>query len=160
MNFKVFSICRMVIQSRRPGPSTLAICPLCKVAIEFSLPIESESTYTVKCYSCQEETDFLASNLNANNSKQHQAPPNHSKQKPKRTPSSASGTGIGNLQDEAPVDTGYYELLGVSPTASSAAIKKAYYLAAMKCHPDKNLDDPEAEAKFKDISEAYQGIQK
>jgi hypothetical protein len=48
--------------------------------------------------------------------------------------------------------------LGVDVKATAAQIKKAYYLKAMKFHPDKNPDDPAAEEKFKSISEAYQGM--
>jgi molecular chaperone DnaJ len=51
--------------------------------------------------------------------------------------------------------TDYYELLGVSRDASEADLKKAYRKLAVKYHPDKNPGDTEAEAKFKDISEAY-----
>lgn len=50
----------------------------------------------------------------------------------------------------------FYDLLGVSPNASTSDIRKAYYIKAMKCHPDKNRDNPEAETRFKEISEAYQ----
>ena len=51
--------------------------------------------------------------------------------------------------------TDYYELLGVSRDASEADLKKAYRKLAVKYHPDKNPGDAAAEAKFKEISEAY-----
>lgn len=51
----------------------------------------------------------------------------------------------------------YYEILGVTKTASDAEIKSAYRKAALKWHPDRNADNKkEAEAKFKEINEAYQ----
>lgn len=49
----------------------------------------------------------------------------------------------------------YYEVLGVSRDADDAAIKKAYRVLAKKYHPDTNPGDKEAEAKFKEASEAY-----
>jgi curved DNA-binding protein len=49
----------------------------------------------------------------------------------------------------------YYKILGVSKSSSSDEIKKAYRKLAMKYHPDRNKEDKNAEAKFKDISEAY-----
>ena len=49
----------------------------------------------------------------------------------------------------------YYEVLGVSKDADDAALKKAYRTLAKQYHPDTNQGNPEAEAKFKEASEAY-----
>ena len=49
----------------------------------------------------------------------------------------------------------YYEVLGVSRDADDASIKKAYRSLAKKYHPDMNPGDSEAEAKFKEVNEAY-----
>jgi DnaJ family protein C protein 7 len=52
----------------------------------------------------------------------------------------------------------YYKILGVDQNATDAEIKKAYRKLAIIHHPDKNPGDPDAEARFKDISEAYETL--
>lgn len=54
-----------------------------------------------------------------------------------------------------PKDTELYDVLGIAPTATVAQIKKSYLILARKYHPDKN-PEPEAEAMFKNISQAYE----
>src|SRR5210317_1387383 len=49
----------------------------------------------------------------------------------------------------------YYDVLGVSKGADEKEVKKAYRRVAMKYHPDRNPDDPDADAKFKEATEAY-----
>jgi len=51
-----------------------------------------------------------------------------------------------------------YKRLGVAPTATDMELKKAYRQLAKKLHPDLNPDDPQAEAKFKEINEAYETL--
>jgi len=50
----------------------------------------------------------------------------------------------------------YYEILGVERTSDGAEIKKAYRKLAMQCHPDHHPGDHTAEARFKELAEAYQ----
>ena len=50
----------------------------------------------------------------------------------------------------------YYEVLGVDRGSDDKALKGAYRKLAMQFHPDRNADNPDAESKFKEVSEAYE----
>src|SRR6202162_3433948 len=49
----------------------------------------------------------------------------------------------------------YYEILGVGREAANGELKSSYRKLALRFHPDRNPDDPEAAEKFKEASEAY-----
>ncbi len=52
----------------------------------------------------------------------------------------------------------YYETLGVSSDADAKVLKSAFRKKAMDCHPDRNPGDEQAEARFKDLNEAYEAL--
>ncbi|KAI8800607.1 X-domain of DnaJ-containing-domain-containing protein [Cladochytrium replicatum] len=168
-----------VILSRRPRSSVQMVCPTCSVTVEFSVPSLNDITTTqlqVQCFSCLEifrptvatvkallatESSPTAANIPPTPPRPtpgsgRSTPVDASQQQQKQKPKANAVFGGKQGTDENPIETEYYDLLGVSPTATAAEIKKAYYMMAMKSHPDKNPDDPHAEERFKAVSEAYQ----
>ncbi|KAJ7076539.1 X-domain of DnaJ-containing-domain-containing protein [Mycena belliarum] len=134
-------------------------CPKCKAALEFPVPSphpRQGALLQIRCFSCQNVIShaFYAT----------QVPPS-------AAGASSSGTGQSNGgqapaarkgrkfgTQERPLETGYYDVLGITPAATTEEIKKAYRRMAIKHHPDKNPDDPLAEERFKEIAIAYQTL--
>ncbi|KAI9300004.1 X-domain of DnaJ-containing-domain-containing protein [Cunninghamella echinulata] len=136
----------VIIESRKPEPYIKTTCKDCLTPIEFlSDSSHKNETVQVKCWACHKVIDFEldASGIALKNNNN-----NNRSTKPKVSRKRGS--------DENPVSTEYYDLLGVSVTATQDDIKKAYRKKAIQFHPDKNPNDPTAEDKFKKISEAYQ----
>ncbi|KAI0300680.1 X-domain of DnaJ-containing-domain-containing protein [Multifurca ochricompacta] len=146
-----------IIDSRPVHPHIQTTCSTCHFQLEFPLPSPAPkpaTMLTVRCCNCRQTFSHTfypnqvpTSMLNSvGSSSQGQAP----------TPPPRKGRKIGT--QERPLETGYYELLGVPVDATTDDIKKAYRRLAIKYHPDKNRDDPNAEERFKAIAIAYQTL--
>lgn len=159
------------IQSRAFSPHIATTCSNCNKPLEFPVPTPEPRNgilLNIQCFNCQ--TTFSHAFYNT---QVPRTPGNYSStaatsaaggsgEKPRlhhgSTPSqdTRKGRKIGN--DQRPLETGYYDLLGVPVDATGDDIKKAYRRLAIKFHPDKNRDDPNAEERFKEIAIAYQTL--
>lgn len=161
---------KSIIWSRKPLYCTV-LCNNCNIPVEFSPPAVLPSQINLGCYKCHSVFEIpTAALLGFSDSSRAGSSPSKPKNegssgttKSKSSPFDSSKQNghtsprLGRGTDEKPVSTEYYDILGVSPTATPAEIKKAYYVLAMKHHPDKNQDQG-SEETFKKISEAYQTL--
>ncbi|KAF8970957.1 X-domain of DnaJ-containing-domain-containing protein [Flammula alnicola] len=132
----------------------------CNVALEFPVPTPQPRPGTllqIRCFACQNIVSHafypgqVPSSSTVYTSRSGHRPSTSASGAPSR-----KGRKIGT--QDRPLETGYYDILGVPVTATTDDIKKAYRRAAIKHHPDKNPDDPNAEERFKEIAIAYQTL--
>ncbi|KAI4518482.1 DnaJ-domain-containing protein [Schizophyllum commune Loenen D] len=147
-------------------PIFLSSCPQCHFQLEVAVPSPRPKQGTlldVQCFACRttythalypaQIVDAAGAGRVGTSSQGPSSP------RPDRTQTQGvkrSSRKIGT--QERPLETGYYDILGVSVDATTDEIKKAYRRAAIKHHPDKNPDDPHAEERFKEIAIAYQTL--
>ncbi|KAF7293222.1 J domain-containing protein [Mycena chlorophos] len=155
-----------VIPSRPFVPHIPTACPSCRTALEFPIPTpqpRAGSLLRVQCFKCSTVIThtFYATQIPQNpavSSSGAAGPssPSSGSGGQSTTPPPRKGRKIGT--QERPLETGYYDILGVTPAATTEDVKKAYRRMAIKHHPDKNPDDPHAEERFKEIAIAYQTL--
>ncbi|KAG2748220.1 DnaJ-domain-containing protein [Suillus brevipes Sb2] len=149
--------------SRQYIPHIRSQCSHCNVQVEFPVlsPTPAQGTLLrVRCFKCQSiyTHAFYPAQLPPGYSNTSSSTSPHNPIGSGSTPPSNARKGRKIGTQEKPLETGYYDLLGVPIDASTDDIKKSYRRLAIKHHPDKNRDDPHAEERFKEIAIAYQTL--
>lgn len=126
----------------------------CKAEIEYGVPSTYIGNLRVRCPTCRAMFAHPAPPPRNPHARPSSAP---SGSKPNRsggsTPAGGKRRGIGT--DANPIDMAYYDVLGLPATCTTEEIKKSYRRLAIKLHPDKNRDDPDAEEK---VSPSFRAI--
>ncbi|KAK0234724.1 X-domain of DnaJ-containing-domain-containing protein [Armillaria nabsnona] len=150
-----------VLPSRPVLPHIQTNCQKCSAHLEFLIPSPQPRPGTllqIRCFSCQTILShaFYPTQVPSHAALNTPSSSNNSRPSSSQPSSARKGRKIGT--QERPLETGYYDILGVPVTATTDDIKKAYRRLAIKHHPDKNPDDPNAEERFKEIAIAYQTL--
>ncbi|KAF7290559.1 J domain-containing protein [Mycena indigotica] len=154
-----------VISSRPFVPHIPTGCPSCRSNLEFPVPSPQPrpgALLRVQCFSCQNVITHafyptqIPQPLSTGQQGSSTTAGGSGSGGQSATPPPRKGRKIGT--QERPLETGYYDILGLTPTATTEDVKKAYRRMAIKHHPDKNPDDPHAEERFKEIAIAYQTL--
>ncbi|KAL7422956.1 DnaJ-like protein [Cryptotrichosporon argae] len=150
-----------IVDARPRGTYTPADCPQCKAQQEYVVPPTYIGTLRVRCAACknlfthpQPRPGGAGAGTSAGTGAGAGANPFGSAYGGAGSSGARGGRKIGT--DANPLDMAYYDVLGLGSQCTTEEVKKAYRRLAIKLHPDKNRDDPDAEEKFKQISIAYQ----
>ncbi|KAG0664231.1 hypothetical protein C6P46_001695 [Rhodotorula mucilaginosa] len=140
------------VQTRLRGHYTPTSCAHCSAQLEYLAPsASSQLELELECAKCHKR--WISTTAQA------EPPKPASSSKKAGTGTTSSGGGGSSKRkigtDDRPLETDYYDLLGLPITCTSEEVKKAYRRLAIKYHPDKNPDDPTAADKFKEIAVAY-----
>ncbi|GAA6010371.1 hypothetical protein JCM10207_005197 [Rhodosporidiobolus poonsookiae] len=131
--------------TRPRGTYVPSQCPYCRLDVEYLPPSPSPASSST-------DPDASAFQLECAGCKQTWIV------RPKEQNKAGKGAQKGKRRigtDDKPLETEYYDLLGLPVTCTAEDVKKAYRRLAIKYHPDKNPDDPTAADKFKEIAVAY-----
>ncbi|KAF7792272.1 hypothetical protein EIP86_003308 [Pleurotus ostreatoroseus] len=148
-----------IINSRPFVPHISTTCSQCNVQLEFPVPSptpRSGTLLSIRCYQCQTVFNHAFYPTQVPGGMQSRPSAGNAASGSQDNVGARKGRKIGT--DAKPLETGYYDLLGVPVDATTDDIKKAYRRLAIKFHPDKNRDDPHAEDRFKEIAIAYQTL--
>ncbi|KAK0200399.1 X-domain of DnaJ-containing-domain-containing protein [Desarmillaria ectypa] len=150
-----------VLPSRPVLPHIQTSCQKCSAHLEFPIPAPQPRPGTllqIRCFSCQTILShaFYPTQVPSHATLNTSSSTNNSRPSSSQPSSARKGRKIGT--QERPLETGYYDILSVPVTATTDDVKKAYRRLAIKHHPDKNPDDPNAEERFKEIAIAYQTL--
>jgi curved DNA-binding protein CbpA len=149
-----------VILSRPIEPHIQTSCQSCSCPFEFPVPTnplpKPGTLLRISCFSCKAVTNHAFYPTQIPSSSKLASSGGTSAGAGSSLPPPRKGRKIGT--QEKPLETAYYDLLGVPVTATSDDIKKAYRRLAIKHHPDKNPDDPLASERFQSIAIAYQTL--
>ncbi|KAK4058150.1 DnaJ-like protein [Microbotryomycetes sp. JL221] len=159
-----------LVQTRKRDPSTVIVtCVYCQTQLEYTRPGSTSSNDTatspsssagnndeveLECAQCHKHWTTNEARSNTATSTGGTTTTNsNANGSTKSSTTSKAKRRIGT--DEKPLDMSYYDLLGLPANCTTEDVKKAYRRLAIKNHPDKNPDDPQAAERFKEIAVAY-----